>query len=125
MPHDLVNRDYSLEKEFVEASKRSSMERPHLFMLYQVWLDMRSLDLSLARNKRFRTLKASLYFAEVAFEGEPEEDRRFYEYMKWFLFNRLINTGSGGHAICELSPIFVRPKQRHKPNTQEEDDNER
>lgn len=116
MPHDLVNRDYSFEKEFMEASKRASMDSPHLFMLYSLWLDMRSLDLNLARNKRFRTLKASLYFAEQAFLEEPEKDRRYYEYMKWFFFNRLINTGTRGRAICELSPIFVMPKERHRPD---------
>lgn len=112
MPHDLVNRDNAFEKRFAEDSKQTSLENPDIKMLYNIWLDMRSLDLQLAREKRFRTLKSALYFAERVFGEKEGREADYYRYMKWFFFNRLINTGERGHAVCERSPIFVRPKPK-------------
>lgn len=114
MPHDLVNRDPGLERRFLEASKHTSQEKPHMRMLYDLWLDMRSLDLQLARNKRLRTIQAGLYFAGELFDVMPKDEQVYYDYMKWFYFNRIINTGTRGHAICELNPIFVRPKKKYE-----------
>ena len=112
MAHDLVNRDNAFEKRFAEDAKQTTLENPDISMLYKIWLDMRTLDLQLAREKRFRTIKAALYFAERVFGDKEGKEAEYYAYMKWFFFNRLINTGERGHAVCERSPIFVRPKPK-------------
>jgi len=104
---DGVNRDHDFEIAFIKMAKEDYQGNPELTSLYRLWLELRCLDLRLSRAKRFRTISAGMHLAGIAVKGT--ENEYYWEYMNWFMCNRLINTGHMGHAVCERNPIFVRP----------------
>ena len=109
MSVDGCNRNHEFELAFIATAKKDYIGNPELRCLYVLWMELRVLDLKLAREKRFRTISAAIHLAGVAVKGTLNE--KYWEYMDWFIHNRVINTGHGGHAVCERNPIFVRPKE--------------
>lgn len=112
MPHDRVNRDPELELAFAKHVRYFSKEKPDIEELYRIFLTVRGYDLQEMRSRLFKLTKSALHFAmrykELSDLATPEEEQ-FYDYTQWFFLNRLLNTGTGGFARCERSPIFVQP----------------
>jgi hypothetical protein len=110
MSEDGVNRNDAFEIVFISEAKKNYQENVELSCLYRIWLDLRCLDLKLARAKRFRTMTATMHLAGIAVHGTDNDV--YWEYMNWFMLNRVINSGHQGHAVCERNTIFVRPKEK-------------
>ena len=112
MPHDRVNRDNDLEIAFAKYHKEHGREKPHIEYLYRIFLQIKGYDIQEMRIRLFKLTEAAIYFAiqhkELSDLVAPEEEA-FYDYTEWFFINRLLNTGTGGFARCERSPIFVQP----------------
>lgn len=108
MSKDGVNRDIEYEKSCYKAFRKNqtAMERS----LYGIWREIRNADLLQMRLKKFRLMMAIIEVLEFTKDLMTDEEKEFFEYIKWFMHNRLVNTGSNGWARCEKSTIFVRPK---------------
>ena len=104
-----VNRDEELERVFWEYRKSPKGDSTRMDALWSVWLTLKRSDLKHIKVKSFKLIQAVLQMGGLHFYGIKEEEP-FFEYVKWFAENRLINTGGGGLARCEKHPTFVRPK---------------
>lgn len=102
-----VNRDKDIEKAFWEYRKSPKGDSHRMDALWSVWLSLKRTDLRHMKVKSFKLCQAVLQMGGLHFYGIKEEEV-FFEYVKWFAENRLINTGSRGLARCERHPTFVR-----------------
>ena len=109
MSKDGINRDIEYEKATYKAFRKnqSAIERS----LYGIWRDVRNCDLLQMRLKKFRLMMSVIEILDLVQDKMTEEELKFFEYIKWFMHNRLVNTGSNGWAKCEKSPLFVRDEK--------------
>lgn len=120
MLFDYINRNNEFEHSFAKHNAEFAKERPHVEYLYRLFLQIKGYDLQLMREKPFRIVSAGLWFAGEYWKTSDlisQEEEIFYDYTKWFYINRLINTGTGGFARCERSPIFVQPRSKRTVRT--------
>lgn len=104
-----VNRDEELERDFWEYRKSHKGDSTRMDALWSVWPTLKRSDLKHIKVKSFKLIQAVLQMGGLHFYGIKDEEP-FFEYVKWFAENRLINTGGNGLARCEKHPTFVRPK---------------
>jgi hypothetical protein len=104
-----VNRDKDLERAFWEYKKSNKGDSTRMDALWSIWLTLKRCDLKHIKVKSFKLIQAVLQMGGLHFYGIKEEEV-FFEYVKWFAENRIINTGSHGLARCEKNPTFVREK---------------
>jgi hypothetical protein len=120
---DGINRDKPTEakiKTFRETPKGSL---PYFDALWNTWLILKRKDVKMLPKETFTLVRGNLYLAGLHFNVMHEE-KPLYEYVVWFMDNRIKNTGHGGYAKCEMSEIYTplkankKPKQKvPKPNT--------
>ena len=108
---DGVNRDSAIEKDFRKISRGRYGASPYIVHLYTAWSRLRKYDVNEMPVGQFQLCNAILYFSGMHF-SVMKEHKIFHDYVKWFADNRIVNTGAGGRAKCEMSEIYVHKKNR-------------
>jgi hypothetical protein len=107
---DGVNRDRNIELDFYRFKETPRGAFPYFDALWSTWLILRKNDLGRMSNDKFTLVRGNLYLAGLHF-AILKEEKRFYDYVVWFMDNRLKNTGVKGYAKCETSDIYI-PKRK-------------
>lgn len=99
-------RDKKLERYFYDLFATS--HNPQLLAIYTVWSEVKKHDMKQIRLRRFKLLDACVTLAKdyCCIASAPDDHREFWGYVRWFLDNRLINTGRSGRAKVEYTPNF-------------------
>tara|TARA_R110001632_G_scaffold115208_3_gene226677 strand:+ start:3796 stop:4149 length:354 start_codon:yes stop_codon:yes gene_type:complete len=108
---DGVNRDKELEAEFHAYRHSEKGDSIRMEAIWDVWLNLKRNDLRLIRIKNMKIIISCVQLAEMHFKLAPHEIP-YLEYVKWFISNRLLNTGSDEMAKCQKNPIFVDPEYK-------------
>jgi len=108
---DGVNRDKEFEKEFCAYRHSPKGDSAHMNALWNVWLHLKRNDLRLIREKNMKIILACMELADMHFRL-AEHEIPYFEYVKWFIQNRLINTGGGDLARCQKNSRFVDPQYK-------------
>lgn len=102
---DGVNRDIKFEREFYHYRKSPKGDSTRMDALWSVWYTLKLKDLKPMRIGHYRTILSCLKLADLHFRMAKEE-LPYFEYVKWFAFNRIPN-GHDGIAKCQKSPLFM------------------
>lgn len=110
---DGVNRDREMEIRFREFATGPKGAMGHVESLWNAFRLMRQSDLKKMRPDTFTLVKGIMYLSWMHF-SVMDGEKDFYHYARWFMENRLVNTGSNGRAKCEMSELFNVPEKGRK-----------
>jgi hypothetical protein len=106
-------RDKVLENEFRKFKNSPEGRRPYFDALWNTWIVLRDKDMMQMARKTFALVRGNLYLAGLHFNILPEQ-KKFYDYVVWFMENRLKNTGVNGYTRCEMSELYSPDKDTHR-----------
>lgn len=102
---DGVNRDIALERRFRDYATGPKGVMGHVASLWDAFRIMEKSDLCSLQSDRFVLAKGIVSLAWMHW-AVMDTEKEFYHYVRWFMENRLVNTGKDGRAKCEMSEHF-------------------